>query len=92
MSLLNVSRLHDWKLIQVANELPNRFGLVELVIDEELDLRAPNEAASYFGDCAGKAIFIPIEPEYDSTDQPILTETIDHDDQGDVFILRSCNG
>ncbi len=89
MSLSNVSHWPDWYLIQRANELPPRFYLVETVMVEELDLRKPNEATSYFGDCAGKAIFIPIEPEHDSNGQPIIEEVIGYDEEGEIWITKN---
>ncbi len=87
---MGLSNYPSFLLIQDANvserEVSTEFENWIEYIDHELDLRQPNEAASYFGDCAGKAIFIPVEPEYDSTGQPILTKVIGHDEQGEIWL------
>ncbi len=55
-------------------------------MDDELESRKPSEVTSYFGDCAGIAIFIPVEPEYDSNGQPIIEEVIDYDKEGEIWL------
>ena len=50
--------------------------------DLELDLRKPDIASWYFGDCDGQVVFIPSEPEYDSERQPILSEMMGYNDKG----------
>lgn len=50
-------------------------------IDDELDSRAPLDTHFHFGDCADKAVFLPIE-EYDYRGQLITSEMIGHDKHG----------
>ncbi len=80
---MSLSNYPNYLLIREANRIES-YGYdwsgEEILIDDILDfIRKPDEAASYFGDCAGKAIFVPIEPEYDSTGQPIIEEAIDEE-------------
>ncbi len=95
---MSLSSFPDWYLVSNSNNTEqswNRYicyisntqvEMPQLLSDQELDFRVPNEAASYFGDCAGIPIFIPIEPEYDSNGQPIIEEVIGYDEQGEIWL------
>ncbi len=80
-----LSNWTDYRLIELCNSAEATGHLSNLlrVYDEELDLRQPDIAAWYFGDCAGKLIFIPIELEYDSEGQPVVSEAIGCSDEGE---------
>lgn len=86
---MSLSNYPDWKLIEAGNKTEellgscNKFG-GDLDINIELDLRNPEQAAWYFGDCAGELVFIPTEPEFDSNGQPIISEMMGYDDKGGV--------
>lgn len=54
--------------------------------DIELDSRAPLDTHYYFGDCAGKLVFLPIE-KYDNRGQFITSEMIGYDGQGNEVWL-----
>jgi len=84
---MSLSREPTWRLVQNANLINNNYPEIIELIDKELDLRKPDEATFYFGDCAGKQVFIPIEPEYDNDGMPIASEMIGYDDKGnEVFV------
>lgn len=72
-------------LIELANQLDaptSHNQRIDNLPDQELDLRQPDIAAWYFGDCAGQLVFIPNEPEYDNNGQPIINEVIGYDEKG----------
>lgn len=56
-----------------------------LEFDTELDLRQPNEATFFFGDCEGKQVFLPIE-EYASNGEKIISQMIGYDGKNEVWI------
>lgn len=83
-----LSSYPDYLLITKANKLEWSLehwqGNLELAsFDHELDLRKPDEAAYYFGDCDGQAIFIPAELEYDGEGQPIASEMVGYSEEGE---------
>ncbi len=76
---MSLSNWPDWKLIREYDyhvQAGNRSNLAR-AYGQELDLRNPEQAAWYFGDCAGKLVFIPIVPEFD-----IESEMMGYDDKG----------
>ncbi len=87
---MSLSNYPDYLLIREANRIES-YGYdwsgEEILIDDILDfIRKPDEATFWFGDCASKAIFIPIEPEYDSNGQPIVEEVAGYDEQGEIWL------
>ncbi len=85
---MGLSNWPDYLLIERANKIDKTWPslLSKLVtfqeIDNELNLRQPNIAAWYFGDCDGQLIFVPCEPEYDSKGYPIISEMIRYSNDG----------
>ncbi len=86
-----LSNYPDWFLINYQpvkhiwrfgddHQSPKQY-VTTLPISQELDLRQPNEAIFFFGDCEGKQVFLPIE-EYDSNGKKIVTELIGYDNEG----------
>ncbi len=85
---MSLSNWPDYLLIDKANhwQIPIAHNqAIDNLIDQELDLRKPNVAAWYFGDCDGQVIFIPNEPEYDRDGQPIVSEMIEYNEGEEVW-------
>ncbi len=82
---MSLSNWPDYILIQKCNHIEKEGSHSNLLraFDSELDLRNPQQAAWYFGDCAGQLIFIPVEREYDSEGQPIVSEMMGYSDKGE---------
>lgn len=85
---MSLSNIPDWKLIKAGNEVEEmitNWFRDDLLIDQELDLRNPEQAAWYFGDCDGQIVFIPSEPEYDSEGQLIASEVVGYNEGNEIW-------
>ncbi len=75
--------IHDVKIYAISPLF--RDDDIVSDIDQELDLRQPDIAAWYFGDCDGQPVFIPIEPECDGEGKPIVSEAIGYSEGEEIW-------